>query len=138
MQRAARTPKNILVEINKSFSLVFCDLNSSANHLRIAIESILTHLKVKRYNKSGKRIPISLSKRIGKLPQKYEHLKQYFHAIKWLGNAGSHSGELLSVENIEEAHKMLIRILSGLFESKIDETEKIARRINKRRGPVKQ
>ena len=55
------TPKDVVEEINQSFELIFCNPPSASNHIRIALENLLTHMKVKRYeNKNGKKIFLNL------------------------------------------------------------------------------
>jgi len=49
------TPDNVSKEIERSFSLFFSDAPSAANHIRIALEDLLTHLKIKRYIVKGKK-----------------------------------------------------------------------------------
>lgn len=51
------TPDNVTEEINQSFDLFFCNPPSSSNHIRIALENLLTFMKVKRHEtKNGNKI----------------------------------------------------------------------------------
>ena len=76
------TPDKVSGEIEKSFSLFFSDAPSAANHIRIAVEELLTHLKIKRYTSKGnKRNLLPLHNRIQLLPTKYNHLKDLFFAV---------------------------------------------------------
>ena len=90
------TPADVANELEESFKLLFCSPSSASNHLRIAVENLLTALKVKRFKTSaGRRSYLSLHQRINLLPKKHEHLKELLFAIKWLGNAGSHKTHLI-------------------------------------------
>jgi len=87
-----KCPESISAPLQESFRLFFASPGAASNHVRIAIEELLTDLKVRRFNVSGgKRSFISLHQRITLLPAKYATLKDMILAIKWLGNAGSHS-----------------------------------------------
>lgn len=99
------TPESVIEEINKSFSLFFSDPSSSANHVRVALENLLTHLKIKRFiTRDGKRQFLSLHNRIDLLPRKFDHIKDIFLAVKWLGNAGSHSQHVVTTDDVLDAY----------------------------------
>lgn len=130
------TPTEVIKEIEKSFSLFFSDPPSAANHLRIALENLLTHLKIKRFvTKNGSRKHLPLHQRIKLLPTKFEHVKELFLAIKWLGNAGSHSDKIISVDDVLDAYELMDELLVEIFSSKRKNLKKLAKRINKKKGP---
>jgi hypothetical protein len=85
-------PASISNPLKESFNLFFSSPNAAANNIRIAIEELLTELRVKRFiiTKGRQRRPINLHQRIDLLPAKYAKHKDMMLAIKWLGNAGSH------------------------------------------------
>ena len=86
-------PESVSKPLEESFALFFAAPSAAANSVRIAIEALLTELKIRRFNLvNGKRRFVSLHQRISLLPKKYAHLKDLILAIKWLGNAGSHEG----------------------------------------------
>jgi len=130
-----KTPKLVKIEIEKSFNLFFCDSSAAANHIRIALEILLTHLKVKRYTISKKRnrIPLTLHARIEKLPEKYKEYKDLFIAVKWLGNAGSHN-IIITSDDVMDIYNILEHILNEIFESKKKHIKKLAKQINKKKG----
>ncbi len=135
-------PKNIPVvighEIYTSFSLFFCDPSSSSNHIRTALENLLTYLKIKRYSTSnGKRNFLSLHNRIALLPNKYDHVKDIFFAIKWLGNAGSHSQHTITKDDVLDAYELMEELLVEIFANKRNQAKSLAKKINKRKGPKK-
>jgi hypothetical protein len=99
--------KQIVEPLNESFKLFFSAPSAASNSVRVAIEELLTELKVKRFNLvSKKRRMISLHQRIGLLPAKYVELKEMLTAIKWIGNAGSHGGEQLSHDDVLDAFEL--------------------------------
>jgi hypothetical protein len=129
-------PAEVAEEIENSFSLFFSDPSSAANHIRIAIENLLTHLKIKRYDTNrGRRTYLSLHKRIELLPRKFEHLKDLFFAIKWLGNAGSHSNKSISADDVLDAYELMDELLVEIISSKRKKAKSLAKKINKKKGP---
>jgi hypothetical protein len=132
------TPDNVSEEIEKSFSLFFSDAPSAANHVRIALEDLLTYLKIKRYGVRGKkRTFLALHRRIELLPAKYKHLQDLFFAVKWLGNAGSHSDKVVTRDDVLDAYEIMEEILQDLFVKKTIQVKKLAKQINKTKGPTK-
>jgi len=130
------TPEDVENEINKSFSLIFLDPASSANHIRVALEHLLTHLKIKRFNRSGgKRHFLSLHKRIELLPQKYDQIKDIFLAVKWLGNAGSHSNHEVTLDDVLDSYELTVELLDEIFSKKRTRAKSLAKKINKKKGP---
>lgn len=130
------TPHVVVKEIDTSFSLVFSDPSSSANHIRVALEHLLTDLKIKRFkNKNGRRLFLTLHQRIDLLPSKYNHVKDLFFAVKWLGNAGSHSSHQVSIDDVFDSYELMNEILVEVFENKRKRAQKLAKKINKRKGP---
>lgn len=132
------TPDYVSEEINKSFELFFCDPASSASHIRIALEHLLTHLKIKRYERrSGRLSFVPLHSRIESLPTKFDNVKELFLAIKWLGNAGSHSNKKISLDDVLDAYELMNLLLIELFSNNRTKIKSLAKKINRRKGPSK-
>ena len=130
------TPQSVKDEINTSFSLIFNDPSSSANHIRIALEHLLTHLKIKRFTqKSGRRIFLTLHKRIELIPAKYDNIKDIFLAIKWLGNAGSHSSNEVRLDDVLDSYELISELLMEIFASNRSRVKSLAKKIIKKKGP---
>ena len=137
-QYPANTPKDVAVELEASFALFFCNPSSAANHVRIVLEHLLTSLKVKRFKTaSGQRLFMNLHQRIELLPKKHEHLKDLLFAVKWLGNAGSHSTQSISMDDVMDAYEIMEEVLRDLYTSKKAGVRKIAKEIIKKKGPRK-
>jgi len=130
------TPEVVEDEINKSFSLLFCDPSSSANHIRVALEHLLTHLKIKRFTTTdGKRKFLNLHNRIELLPRKFDHIKDIFFAVKWLGNAGSHSGHEVSLDDVLDSYELMSELLVEIFANNRSKAKALAKKVNKKKGP---
>jgi hypothetical protein len=129
-------PSDVVKEINKSFELFFCNPPSASNHIRIALENLLTYMKVKRYDtRNGKKIFLNLHKRINLIPLKHQSLKDCCLAIKWLGNAGSHSDKKITSDDVMDAYEIMDEVLRELFEKRQKHIKKLVKTINKKKGP---
>lgn len=130
-----KTPEDVSNAIIQSFSLFFTNKSSSANQIRVALECLLTHLKIKRFNiVKGKQIKLNLHKRIDLLPSKYQHIKDLCFAIKWLGNSGSHCDEELTSNNVFDGYDMLSVLLEDLYNNRQEHAKKLANKINTKKG----
>lgn len=58
-------------------------------------------------------------------------------AIKWLGNAGSHSQKTVSRDDVIDAYELLEHILQEIYMQKTEKLKTKAQKINKMKGPVK-
>lgn len=131
----AKTPDNIRSEIINSFKLFFASPPAASNNIRMALELILDYLKIKKFdNKQGKRIFISLHQRIWLLPKKLNDFKEYFFAIKWLGNTGSHPSKI-TIDDVMDAYDILETILNEIFEKRTISIKSLVKKINKKKGP---
>lgn len=90
---------------------------------------------MKRFNVSkGKRLFINLHSRIELLTKPYSKLKELFFAIKWLGNAGSHSTNEITIDDCLDAYEIMEEVLRELYDSKEKNIKQLARKINKKKG----
>jgi uncharacterized protein DUF4145 len=130
------TPEDVIEEIQQSFELFFCNPSSSLNHIRIALEYLLTHMGVNRYKMvRNRRKSIVLHERIRLIPEKFKEIKDHCLAIKWSGNAGSHSGEEITKDDVMDAYEIMDEVLREIFNSKKKEIIKLVKQINKKKGP---
>jgi hypothetical protein len=129
--------KDIQTEVRPAFALYWCDLNSCLNHIRTAVDLLLTEMGVKRFPKNGRRKPLTLHSRIETLRKKQQKLSSLCDsllAVKWLGNEGSHSGEVTS-SDVLDAFDILEYVLQERFANSHSIIAKLSRVINKRKGP---
>lgn len=129
-------PVDVKNKLHESFQLFFSSPSAASNHVRAAIESMLNDLNVNRCRISnGKRRLINLHQRIDLLPSKYEELKELLMAVKWLGNAGSHSGKDLTSDDVMDAYEIMEHILAEIYDSKSTKIKALAKKVNKAKGP---
>jgi hypothetical protein len=125
-------PDTVKSPLTESFRLLFSSPSASANNVRIALEQLLNELKIKRFRlANGKRLIISLHSRIAKIPQKYAELKDLMLAVKWLGNAGSHDNNGITIDDVFDAYEMTEHVLQEIYEPKRKRLKAIAKKVNK-------
>jgi len=136
-----KCPKSVAAPLKESFRLFFAVPSAASNNVRIAIEKLLTELKVKRFNRvQGKLRFISLHQRVDLLPPKYANLKDLILAIKWLGNAGSHGNngkDAISMDDVMDSYELMEHILGEIYAPKTKKLVSLAKKVNKKKGPVK-
>jgi Domain of unknown function (DUF4145) len=131
-------PKTVETSLDESFKLFFTSPSASANNIRIALEKLLNELKIRRFivNKKKKRQLLTLHQRIEILPDKYSHFKEIILAIKWLGNAGSHSNDEITRDDVMDAYELIEHLLDQIYQPKDKRIESIAKKINRNKGPA--
>lgn len=131
-------PEDVSRHLKESFSLFFSSPGSALNSARTAIEALLNDLGVKKFNiANGRKRVIPLHRRIELLPVKHREVIELLTAVKWLGNAGSHDGEDPTKSDAQIAFNLLEHILAEIYDKKTEKLKKIAKAVNKKKGPVK-
>jgi hypothetical protein len=109
-------PAKVSDHLEVVFALFWVDYSAALGRLRICIEDILTERKIKRFsNSKGKRVAIQLHDRILAFEKMNSVAAASLMAIKWVGNAGSHAGNLDAVDRDK-----VIEVL-GIFEHALDQ-----------------
>jgi hypothetical protein len=128
------TPQPVADAVKAAAAALWLDPGAAANRLRLAVEELLTAQRVPRFSKSStKRIRMSTHQRIATFRNKHADAADALEAVKWIGNEGSHAGEL-GVKDVLEGARILGFALRLIYD---DEDQQIARRIrkvNKSRG----
>ena len=115
-------PFEVEEELFRAFFLLWSDESACANSIRCLIETILTDVGIKRYNKRpGKSmLRLKLYDRIGILEQKKPEVAKHMTAIRFIGNEGSH-GDVsnLDRELLFHAFQLVELILLELYSTEI-------------------
>lgn len=129
-------PKELKAELKSAFSLYWSDARACANRIRSCIELLLTEKGIRRFNcNKGQRYKINLHDRIEFFKKKFQELGDALLAVKWIGNEGSHIGKLTK-DDLCDAFEMLEHILDELFIKRKQKVAKLAKAINKKKGPI--
>jgi hypothetical protein len=115
----AETPDEVRSRIKAAFSLFWVDFGSAANSLRMSVEHLLDHLKVPRTSinaKTGQTVDLNLNGRIQFFEKNSPDHGTTFHALRHIGNLGSH-GAPLTLEVLLDAFEIyedaLAEIIGG-------------------------
>ncbi len=117
-------PRNIQFELGASFRLYWNEPESCANKIRNCVELILTELKIPRYTKSKKFIP--LHHRIEKLDKKFDPEKTHLMALKIIGNPGSHGQKIDSLDLVN-AYEILDHVLNRIYSNEEKRITKVSK-----------
>jgi hypothetical protein len=136
-----KCPESVSGPLAESFRLFFSVPSAASNNVRIAIEELLTDLKVRKTTLvRGKRRLITLHQRIDLLPTKHANLKDLILAIKWLGNAGSHGNsgnDAITMDDVMDSYELTEHILHEIYAPKTKKLAALAKKVNKKKGPAK-
>ncbi len=120
--------------MSQAFSFFFSDTESCANKIRVVLEELMTCMKVRKTLDTKKgRIRLKLHDRIESFKTKNPENGDRLLAIKWIGNAGSHTGSV-SQKDILQAFRILDVVLRSIYSKRDKELDLIVAKINKRKG----
>jgi hypothetical protein len=136
----AECPETVKMQLERSFALIWFDPGSSANRMRAAAEALLDDLKIPKRvtTKKKKHRWLSLHERILKFQTVASEPADLLLAIKWVGNAGSHvSLESVTRNDVLDGLEIFEHVIELVYVKNSARIVKFARRINRRRGPVR-
>ncbi|MFA6562247.1 MAG: DUF4145 domain-containing protein [Verrucomicrobiia bacterium] len=123
-------PPKVASELRVAFALFWSDPSGAANHIRVALEALMSHLRIRERRKTdkGKFVKLNLHQRIELFREADLIIGNQLMALKWLGNTGSHDGGVIQndvlaafeiiehalLELIEQRSKRLAALASGL------------------------
>lgn len=131
-------PENIREALLKSFKLFWCDSASCANRIRTTLELLMDQQGINKsfLTRRGKRKRYTLHERIELYKVKNKEVAGFLLAIKWIGNSGSHVGDVTR-EDILDAYNLLEHSLNTLYDNRQVKLKKISKEINSRKGTRK-
>jgi hypothetical protein len=131
-----RCPTTVTQELLMSFVASWSDYAAAGNHIRTAAELLLDALKINKTkaNGHGKRQRLSLHNRIVSIKISHQEVHDSLLAIKWLGNASSHAGELTR-EVVFDALDIFESVLASLYSDHPRKIKDLVIAVNKRKGP---
>ena len=130
-------PGPIKAAVLEAFKVYWIDIASCGNKIRIVVESIMDDQKIlKTYINGGKRTGYSLHKRIELFKSTKPEEADLLMAIKWIGNSSSHTGDILTRDDILDAFEILEYVLTKLYEKDSARLKKLSKAINKKKKPI--
>jgi Domain of unknown function (DUF4145) len=130
-------PKEIADEVINASSLYWSSPASAGNRIRVCVERLMDYVKIpkKGKTKKGEFQDLTLHARIERYTKKSPDVGQKLLAIKWLGNAGSHSEDLKQTD-VLDAFELLSYALEEILEGKSNRLKQLTSSIIKSKGPV--
>jgi hypothetical protein len=132
-------PSEVGAELKASFQQFWGDSESCANHIRSVVELILTAKRVPKTSGRGGRSPkrggrLTLHARIERFGETAPGVADQMMAIKWIGNAGSHS-QAITRDDLLDGYDLMAVVLNELFVRSERRIGALSRAINRQRGP---
>ncbi len=135
-----KTPRQIADEVKRAFSLLWSDHEACASRIRTCIELLLDDIKISktRMTNEGKERELSLHKRIEKYSEIDKESADLLLAVKWIGNAGSHSNTAgLERNDILDVFEILDFVLEQNYVGQRKRLATLAAAINDAKGKPK-
>lgn len=137
---SSKIPEVIQDSLKDAFRLYWADNSACGNAIRRVVEILLNHEKIrKRIVRQQKSQPetyyYSLHERLDLYGQKNSVVSELLKSIKWIGNAGSHTNQLLN-RQVLDAFDLLNLALSNLYIQDTARLTRLSKKINKRKRPV--
>jgi hypothetical protein len=130
-----RIPDPVATELAKAFHVFWCDNEACANHIRSSVERLLDALRVRRFTlRKRKRVRIQLHHRIDEYKKQNAHLGAALEAVKWIGNAGTHSATLDRAD-LFDGFDLIEHVLEELYAGKRSKIAALSKAINHRKRP---
>lgn len=128
-------PAPVVVQLNLAFVASWGDPSGAGNRIRIAVERLLDAMRVLKVAHGKQRRRLTLHSRIERLEHKHPEIFHLLMAIKWLGNAGSHS-DVLTRPQIFDALDIFEEVLERLYSTRRAKLANLVAEINRRKGPA--
>lgn len=134
-----KTPKEVQESMRCAATVIWSDPDSAANRLREAVERLLDHRRIRKFNqnKQGKRLasPRNLKARIDdlKTQPRYSQVADLFDALRLRGNIGTH-GSGLDVDAVLDMATVLELALRLLYDKSDVATVRLAKEMVARKG----
>lgn len=117
--------------LQESFRLFFCSPASAANNVRIAVECLLTELKVPTHGPKR----LTLNNRLDLLSEEYSEFKDLFNAIRVFGNDGSHPDSKITINDVMDAYEIISHVLQVLYRQNSKRATELAEKMTRRFDP---
>lgn len=131
-----KCPANVVEELERAFIASWSDFAAAGNHLRSVAERILDSLKVPKLITTARktRQRLMLHNRIQRIEKTHPEVHDYLMAIKWLGNAGSHSN-VLTREAVFDSMDILEAVMDKIYSKHPAALQVLVKKVIARRGP---
>ena len=136
VQMPEKTPGPVAEELVASFQLFWSDPLTCTNRIRSSVEKLLNAERVPQTtrNDKGKRVFLKLHVRIERYQKERKNIADKLMAMKWIGNAGSHS-QGTTLDDALDGYELMDWVLDTLYARRHRRASALTRVINRRRAP---
>ena len=131
----AKCPDDVKDELRAAFAIFWSNRPACAGRVRVALECLMNHLGVpkRKKTKSGKYYDLSLHARIDTFAAHQPTIGTQLIALKWLGNAGSHNGDV-NQNDLLDAFEIMEHALGEIIDKRSAKVAELAKKLIKRHG----
>lgn len=129
-------PATVIQQMRQVFALFWVDIGSAGNRLRTSLVGVLDDLQVPRQafsKNAGSMVDLDLNGRIQCLEKKSLDQAQTFHALRMIGNIGSHT-TVLSREALLDALELYEEALMEIYSNRKVYLDALKQKIIKTKG----
>jgi len=128
-----RCPKDVKTQLSAAFALFWSNEAACAGRIRVALEQLMNHIGVpkRKKNSNGRYSDLTLHARIDAYAAKDAVIGPQLMALKWLGNTGSHNGEI-SKADLLDALEILEHVLGEILERRSARVASLAKTLTKK------
>lgn len=128
-----KCPVEVKDELQTAFALFWAHRNACAGRIRVGLECLMNHLGVpkRKRAKLGTYADLTLHSRIDTFAKKQPTVGPQLMALKWLGNTGSHHGQV-SQEDVLDAFEIMEHALGEIIDRRSAKVAKLAKKLTKK------
>jgi hypothetical protein len=133
-------PETVRAQLQAAFALIWSDVASAANRLRVGAECLLDEQGVRKTTKNskGKRVQLTLDSRIEIFRKTKPEAAGHLMAIKWIGNVASHRTlQPLTRGDALNGFMLFEAAIDVLYVKRAEKIRKLTEAITKRKGRPK-
>ena len=133
-----KCPKAVVEQLKCAFALIWQDPGSSGNKVRVSLERLMDHFGVqtKAKNTNGTFSVLSLHQRLEIFGKKNDLIRDQLMAVKWLGNTGSHEGDITQ-SDLLDALAIIEHLLAELIDERTTKVALLAKKLTRKHRPTK-
>lgn len=133
-----KCPDEVKHELLSAFSLFWAHAEACAGRIRVALELLMDHVGVprKKTDAKGKERLLELHARIDFYSSSNPEAGAQLMALKWLGNTGSHGGEV-SKADLLDAFQILEHALMEIIDRRSENVALLAKKLTQKHSKKK-
>ena len=132
----AKCPSSVTRPLCDAFALYWSQPEACAGRIRVALEALLSHLRIPEEDVSstGKSSTLSLHRRIELFTKQNAEVGNQLMALKWLGNTGSH-GSKVTKNDILDGLELLEHSLTEVLEKRSEKMAALTKKLIAQHDP---